>query len=496
MSTLLTWLGFNDIENMRQNQPAAIATIVLQKNIPFERIVILTTQWDDKVTQQYVKWLKIMAQQKHKSTPEVDVITADVVSPIDFASITHFMQRILPKATAKSDSVTINLTSGTPTMATVSVLIGKSFSQCQFVQTTPEGQLINVDIPIDFAQEYRQSSNVALQQQFDHLPPFASAFEHLKGKSPSMLRAVEQANRFAQTDLPVLIQGNSGTGKELMAKAIHHASLRANKAFCPVNCGALPENLVDSILFGHVQGAFTGAHKEHKGLFEQADGGTLFLDEVGELPLTVQVKLLRALQQQEIMRVGDTKTISINVRIIAATHRNLLQMVPNGQFREDLFYRLAVGVVEIPALAERQEDIPQLINDLLIEINQQLAIHPQFNSKIICKNAIKFATEYSWPGNIRELYNTLQRAALWSNSDEITQSDLAEAIITFVSSDGSNSSFSLPGNLEQHIENVKKYYVAQALKKTNNNKSSSAKMLGLRNHQTLSNWMKNLGINA
>ncbi|WP_336512194.1 sigma-54 factor interaction domain-containing protein, partial [Vibrio anguillarum] len=181
---------------------------------------------------------------------------------------------------------------------------------------------------------------------------------------------MKKAHRLALSDLPVLVLGESGSGKEVMATAIHNASSRAEMPFRAVNCGALPENLVDSILFGHVKGAFTGADKDHSGLFEQANGGTLFLDEVGELPLNVQVKLLRALQQKEITRVGDVKSKVVDVRIIAATHQDLFQMTSQGAFREDLFYRLAVGVIEVPPLRARAEDIPELISILMSDINQ------------------------------------------------------------------------------------------------------------------------------
>ncbi|MCZ6404798.1 sigma-54 dependent transcriptional regulator, partial [Vibrio parahaemolyticus] len=231
-------------------------------------------------------------------------------------------------------------------------------------------------------------------------------------------------------DLPALILGESGVGKEVMATAIHNASQRANKSFKAVNCGALPENLVDSILFGHVKGAFTGADKNHAGLFEQADGGTLFLDEVGELPLNVQVKLLRALQQKEITRVGDVESRSVDVRIIAATHQDLFSLTSNGSFREDLFYRLAVGVIEVPALRKRPEDIPDLISTLMLEINRQAHTHPLFGSKEISKDAINFAASYSWPGNIRELWNTLNRAVLWSEGEMISMEDLKSSVLS------------------------------------------------------------------
>lgn len=288
--------------------------------------------------------------------------------------------------------------------------------------------------------------------------------------------------------------GESGSGKEVMATAIHNASSRSDKPFRAVNCGALPENLVDSILFGHVKGAFTGADKDYSGLFEQANGGTLFLDEVGELPLNVQVKLLRALQQKEITRVGDVKSRVVDVRIIAATHQDLFQMTSRGAFREDLFYRLAVGVIEMPPLRVRVEDIPELISTLMSDINQQAEKHPLFESKKISTDAINFAKSYPWPGNIRELWNTLNRAVLWSESSTISAEDLQSSVLSAGRRQSSQGEFFVPGDIQQYIDTIKKDAVESALEYSRNNKSKAAEALGLKSHQTLSGWMTKLGI--
>jgi transcriptional regulator with PAS, ATPase and Fis domain len=322
----------------------------------------------------------------------------------------------------------------------------------------------------------------------------SSAFEAITAKSEIMRLLVKKAHRLALSDLPALVLGESGSGKEVMATAIHNASARAEKPFRAVNCGALPENLVDSILFGHVKGAFTGADKDHSGLFEQANGGTLFLDEVGELPLNVQVKLLRALQQKEITRVGDVKSKVVDVRIIAATHQDLFQMTSQGVFREDLFYRLAVGVIEMPPLRARSEDIPELISTLMNDINQQAEKHPLFESKKISTDAINFAQSYSWPGNIRELWNTLNRAVLWSESATISVEDLQTSVLSAGKNQSSQGEFSVPGDIQQYIDNIKKDAVELALEYSRNNKSKAAEALGLKSHQTLSGWMTKLGI--
>jgi transcriptional regulator with PAS, ATPase and Fis domain len=271
------------------------------------------------------------------------------------------MHKQLAHISSQSDGIYLNLTSGTPAMTVVSVLLGKSIAKCQLVQTTPQGEIIEVDVPVDFSAEYQKSSSTAIAQLASQNPSIYGAFDSITAKSNVMKDVIKKAQRLAYADLPALLLGESGTGKEVLAKSIHNASPRHDKPFKAVNCGALPENLVDSILFGHVKGAFTGAHQDHDGLFEQADGGTLFLDEIGELPLAIQVKLLRTLQQQEVTKVGDTVTKSVDVRIIAATHCDLFKMVSDESFREDLFYRLNVFPIESPALRERPDDIPLLI---------------------------------------------------------------------------------------------------------------------------------------
>lgn len=230
-------------------------------------------------------------------------------------------------------------------------------------------------------------------------------FEGIFGESQTLLEALEIAERAAPTDLPVLIDGESGTGKELMAKVVHTNGSRADQPFISVNCGAIPENLIESELFGHKKGAFTGAVSDRKGKFESADGGTIFLDEVGELPLQGQVKLLRVLQSAEIQRVGSDQIINVDARIVAATNRNLLEMSKEGGFREDLYYRLGVIQVTLPALRERRDEIPLLIEFFSDEAAEKLRRSPLKLSPRLHT----FLTDYPFPGNIRELRNIIYR---------------------------------------------------------------------------------------
>lgn len=248
-------------------------------------------------------------------------------------------------------------------------------------------------------------------------------FNDIVSASPAMLRVIELAQRAAQSNIPVVLEGESGVGKEMIARAVQSGSDRAGKPFITVNCGAIPHNLVESILFGHEKGAFTGATEKHMGKFMEADGGTLFLDEIGDLPLEVQVKLLRAVQQGEIETVGSTKVQKVNVRLISATNKNLIEEVKEGRFREDLYYRLNVFPITIPALRRRKEDIPYLARVFAerFSIEQKLP-----HALGVSAGALALLTAYDWPGNIRQLENAVFRAVVLAQGDELTEGDFPQ----------------------------------------------------------------------
>jgi DNA-binding NtrC family response regulator len=245
--------------------------------------------------------------------------------------------------------------------------------------------------------------------------------KEIVASSEAMKEVLEMVARVAPTDAAVLIQGESGTGKELIARAIHQNSKRKDAAFIPINCGALPENLLESELFGHVKGAFTGAHQNKKGMFEEADGGTLFLDEIGEMSTPLQVKLLRVLQDFEVRRVGSNTGVKVDVRVLAATNQKLQQRIKEGAFREDLYYRLQVILINLPPLRERKDEILPLVE-------HYLAIYKKKFGKPIAglsASAEKALLEYSWPGNVRELANVVERAVILCRGEEVQPEDLA-----------------------------------------------------------------------
>lgn len=249
-------------------------------------------------------------------------------------------------------------------------------------------------------------------------------FREMVSRSPLMREVLRRARRAARSDSNVLITGQSGTGKELLARAIHNAGPRREQPFMAVNCGAIPAELYESELFGHERGAFTGAHRSREGIFQAANGGTLFLDEVGDMAQDLQIKLLRALQEREIRRVGSNTTVVVDVRIIAATHQNLDQMTKVGRFREDLYYRLNVVALRMPALDERREDIPCLVNEFL----ERIAAQRSEPRKLYAPEALEMLVRAQWPGNIRHLFNVVEQNVVLSTGSMISAADVVEAL--------------------------------------------------------------------
>ncbi len=298
-------------------------------------------------------------------------------------------------------------------------------------------------------------------------------FEGIVGQSKVFLQMLNQAARVAQRDVPILIQGETGTGKELLARALHHNSSRRNKPFVPINCGAIPRELIESELFGYVRGAFTGAVNNKIGLIESADGGTLFLDEIGELALEAQVKLLRVLQEGELSKIGASSPVYANVRVIAATHRNLQAMVEDGSFREDLYYRLAVIPLRIPPLRERREDLTELINYLFQRIKER---HHLPNARLSAA-AQRRLIAYAWPGNVRQLENVLERLLVLSAGDLITEEDLPEELAL-----SSLQAGLLWPNLPEggiSLEAVERELITRALEKFDGNQTHAARYLDI-----------------
>ena len=306
------------------------------------------------------------------------------------------------------------------------------------------------------------------------------SFEGIVGNSAALRRVLEQVAIVSPTDSTVLLHGETGTGKELIARAIHNLSSRRDRGFVRMNCAAIPSGLLESELFGHEKGAFTGALMQKKGRFELADKGSLFLDEIGDISLELQPKLLRAVQEQEFERLGSANTIRVNVRIIAATHRDLGTMIRSGQFREDLFYRINVFPIEIPPLRERREDIPLLVDFFVTTLSRRMRKEINF----VPKRTMEFLTNNDWRGNVRELANFIERAVILTQGEEL-EIPVAELKL-------SQSSMTMPGNFRDAERNA----IIDALKAASGRIAGSggaAERLGLK-RTTLQNKMNRLNI--
>lgn len=325
---------------------------------------------------------------------------------------------------------------------------------------------------VDLEKEYRQ-----LQQS-----QRSEVFEEMLGISPQMQSVFSFIRKVAAANVPVLLLGESGTGKEMAAAAIHRRSARKDGPFVAINCNAIPENLLESELFGHEKGAFTGAHIQRKGLLETASGGTLFLDEIGELPPAIQVKLLRFLQEQRFQRVGGRQEIQVDTRLVAATNADLKQLVESGKFREDLYFRIAVVTLRLLPLRERGEDMVYLAREFL----QRYAAQSGGGNVVFAPDALRAIARYSWPGNVRELQNRVKRGVIMASGSRVTASDLELEL-------GKTVSASSAATLKQAREQVEREMIQQALKRHSGRITAAAADLGI-SRPTLYELMEKLSI--
>jgi transcriptional regulator with PAS, ATPase and Fis domain len=450
------------------------------------------------VTHKYAEWLK-----GHGATT-VDIRSVTLSSPTEFGEIYQRAVEAVEwvrKAQGPDASLSFHLSPGTPAMAAVWIILAKTRFPAELIESSREHGVRTTSVPFDLAADFLpdllRRPDEELERLSAGLPPPAPAFSNIIHRSPVMARVMAKARRVALRAVPVLIEGESGTGKELLARAIHQGSPRRERPFVAVNCGAIPAELVESELFGHEKGAFTGADRAREGYFEAAGDGTLFLDEVGELPLAAQVKLLRVLQEEQVVRLGSTKPIKIDVRIIAATNRSLTAQVRDGRFREDLFYRLAVAVLQLPALRDRPADLNLLLDRLLQQVNAESAEEPGYQHKNLSAGARNLLLSHPWPGNVRELLNTLRRAAIWSPGQTIRTEDIRDALLPVTgdsSSEVMNRRLGDGLGLPEILTMVARHYLSRAIEEAGGNKTKAAELVGLPSYQTFTNWMKRYGV--
>jgi transcriptional regulator with PAS, ATPase and Fis domain len=496
---LISWIGNADqLASEDANVGLGPIATALLGGIRYDRVCLLTNYAHER-SAKFCTWLEEKSDYKSSA---VDLQEIDLVSPIHYASIYAEVCKHLKNLGLPRDDVdlTFHLSPGTPAMAAIWIMLAKTRFPARLIQTSQKAGLESVDFSFDLANdflpEFLQRSGERIERLAQGPKEVAPHFSKIIHRSEAVHRQIQLAQRIAVHDVPVLIQGETGTGKELFAEAIQAASERADRPFISVNCGAIAQELANSELFGHVKGAFTGATGPRKGHFQEAHGGTLFLDEVGDLPLETQVRLLRVLQAKEVTPLGASKSIAVDVRIIAATHRDLAADVAAGRFREDLFHRLAVGILRLPPLRERSGDVDMLIDVFLDQINADSRGKPEVQEKKISENARKLLIAHAWPGNIRELYHSLLRASIWSTSAEIQADDIQSTLLQIQRKSENvlgrpiTQGFDLQGLLDE----ISRHYIDRALGQSGHRKSSTAKLLGFANHQTLANWMRRLGL--
>jgi transcriptional regulator with PAS, ATPase and Fis domain len=493
---LVAWIGRTDLRSAEANGKDGLGPIAQALEWGHYPEVALLSNYPPEETVGFVAWLKA------RSNAHLSVLQVALSSPTHFGEIFLAACRVCDPLRLKPENrLVFHLSPGTPAMAAVWILLAKTRFPAELIESSKEAGVHRAEVPfdisIDFIPELLKERDQTLLKQGAESPPEAPAFQAILHRSLVMQRLIRRAQRVAPRSIPVLIEGESGTGKEMLARAIHAASPRRDEPFLAVNCGAIPAELVESELFGHEKGAFTGATSSKTGYFEAAQGGTLLLDEIGELPMRTQVKLLRALQESEIVRLGMTRPIPIDVRIIAATNRTLLKEVAAGTFREDLFFRLAVAVLVLPPLRDRGGDISLLIEMLLKQVNRESALELGFQEKRLTASARNLLIEHSWPGNVRELLNTLRRATVWTEGKTIGAEDVRDAILTPTRGELPGSCDAPLGSgfsLQTELDRVAIQYLKKALANSGGSKTRGAALLGLASYQTYQNWLKKYGL--
>lgn len=494
----VSWIGRTDLRARTEEETVGVGPIAQAVDVlAFDRIILLH-DYPKAEIKPYAEWVRA------RTTAKVDLHFEPLSGPTNFGEIYKAAVRTVSEALqgqAKEIELSFHLSPGTPAMAAVWILLAKTRFPAELLESSRDHGVRTAEVPfdiaVDFLPDLLRERDERLRELSGAEPPEAPEFADIIYRSRVMDRLVQRARRVAVRNVPVLIEGESGTGKEMIARAIHRASTRNAASFLPVNCGAIPDELVESELFGHEKGAFTGANDQRKGYFEAANGGTLFLDELGELPGPAQVKLLRVIQEGEVVRLGSTKAAKVDVRIIAATNRTLTEEISAGRFREDLFYRLAVAVLNIPPLRDRAGDLGLLIDRLLQQVNEEAKVEPEFTHKKLSAGARNLMLSHPWPGNVRELLNTLRRAAIWSDNATITVEDAREALLPAGparQTDAFERTLGGGFNLPDLLTEIARHYLGRAIDEASGNKTQAAELVGLPSYQTLTNWLKKYGV--
>lgn len=485
MRVLVTFTGFHDPYSLglvgEEKQAGPIISLLKEK--PFDQVVListLNTKANTATTESVIRGL----------FPDlrVSIIDADLSDPTDYGEILRDLRtKVVPALESFGPQINLSVAvaSGTPQMHAAWLLMVASGEMPARILHIRPPRFVTADKPlvseVDLSsRDFPDVRHVAALSLLEDAETTADIGEIVRslgivGDHPELKKALDVAATLAPTEVPILILGETGTGKELLARFVHLASGRPADRFVAINCAAIPKDLVESILFGHRKGAFTGAISDQEGKFAQADGGTLFLDELGELPLDTQAKLLRVLQEGQIEPIGAGKPRSVDIRLIAATNVNLTRATKQGKFREDLYYRLNVGVVRLPALRDRRSDIPKVALAVLDRVNTSLK-----QPKRLTTAALQRLQSYDWPGNIRDLSNVIERSARLTRSAVLNADDLmlsepvghADPLATLPEP---AEGFSL----EEFLSSARKQLVMRALEISQGNQSEAARLLGI-----------------
>jgi DNA-binding NtrC family response regulator len=522
---LVQWIGHSDLRAMAVSLPANQRDDIMQHvkgELPREGDLgpiktLLTTQDFDEVrllsnyqatwNKLYVTWLGTNAE----------VVAAELKKPTDYKTIFPIADAELYAIRNRKDwgktQLCLHLSPGTPAMAAVWLLLGKTRYPATFYETFAGKSWITevpFDLTIDVIPEIFKDPDTFLQHLASESPSEIEGFKDIAGDTGAIRGAVGRAKRAAMRGVTILLLGESGTGKEMFAQAIHKASPRREKSLLAINCAALSKTLLESELFGHTRGAFTGAEKDRKGAFELIDGGTIFLDEIGECDLETQAKLLRVLQPlhgegptiRTVRRLGDDKDRKVDVRLLAATNRDLHKAIREGKFREDLYYRLSAITITLPPLRDRKADIPKIAEKLLDQINRQFrAEEPNYRDKSISGSAMAFVKRHDWPGNVRQLYNVLVQAAVLADKEILERADLVAALGEMPEGDRLAAAIldrpiSDEFDLEAYLNDIHRNYLRRAMEEAKGVKAKAARLLGMKNYQTLDAQLKRLEVSV
>jgi len=500
LKCLVAWIGRQDLEGATVEPPTGPIVDFLRVYRDVESLLL--SDWAEAERIAYVKHVEGIV------IGRMEVRPVRLGDPTDYLGVYRYADSVLSEVAKRFhlDEIAVHTSPGTGTMAAVWVLLAKTkYEGVRLFKSwidKKSGAARVAELHIPFSLSLEMLPQIAARRaellQADGQPqlPSTNAFDAIVRRSAAMERLIRDAHKAAFFPNPTLILGESGTGKELLARAVHAASPRSKGPWSAINCAAIPRELLDSELFGHVRGAFTGAVGERHGKFEACNGGTLFLDEIGDLPPETQVRLLRVLQEGEIQRVGESKTRKVDVRIIAATNRDLVVEMRRGVFRDDLFYRLAVLVFRMPPLRERREDTLPPADHFLSRLNERARDIPTAERKTLSASARRFAEEYEWPGNVRELENTIARAFALVPGDTLTGGDLRAHVIPTGRSRGHQKELSILKNfsLNKELEAIERGLIEQAMREAGGVKERAAKLLGLASRQALSHRIRKLGL--